>query len=242
MSEKKAKKTKKKVRKLKIKRVILLVFLIALIVLLFKLALRINVSGVIVTGNEYVLENKIIRLAEITEKTSFLKLNEKEVCQKILKEPLISSCNITKKIDLNVIISVSENKPLFFYNETHKLILSNGLEYDAVNSFGVPTLINCVPNKILLAFVGGLNNINSDIIRNISEIEYAPSVGSDGSYIDEERFMLSMKDGNIVYINIKNIDILNSYNKIYASNGDKKGYYNLDSNYGIYYFKEFESK
>ena len=54
--------------------------------------------------------------------------------------------------------------------------------------------------------------------------------------------MLSMKDGNIVYINIRNIKVLDSYDKIYASLGDKKGIYNLDSDYGNYYIEEFDKK
>ena len=215
---------------------------IVIIVFASKFAYKINISSIQVIGNENVLENKIIRLAELTEPTSYLGLNETNTCKKILSEPLIATCKITKKIDLKVIIEVSENYPLFYYNETHTLILSNGKEYDAPNSYGVPNLINYVPARILESFVDGLTGINSDIIRSISEIEYTPSLNSDGTYIDEERFMLSMKDTNIVYINIKNINILNTYNKIYSSNGDKKGYYNLDADYGIYYFKEFESK
>ena len=242
MSKKRAKTQVKKKRRLKLKRVFLLVLVTILLVFACHFAFKINVSKVQVIGNVNVLENKIIHISGLSEPTSFFGLNEKKVCDKVLTEPLIASCKITKKIDLKVIIEVSENYPLFYYNDTHSLILSNGKEYDAANTYGVPNLINYVPKNILDSFANGLNTINSDIIRSVSEIEYTPSLNSDGTYIDDERFMLAMKDTNIVYINIKNIDILNSYNKIYASNGDKKGIYNLDSDYGIYYFKEFESK
>ena len=242
MSEKKVKKHSKKKRRLNFKRVFLLVLVILTLVFGIKYAYKINVSSVQIIGNNNVLDNKIIKLASLDKKTSFLGLNKENTCKKILTESLIASCKIIKKINLKIIIEVSENYPLFYYKDTNKLILSNGVEYDALNTYGVPNLINYVPIRILSLFVDGLKDINSDIIRGISEIEYTPSLNSDGTYIDEERFMLSMKDTNIVYVNIKNINILNSYNKIYASNGDKKGIYNLDSDYGIYYFKEFESK
>lgn len=242
MDRKRAKKNTKKVRKLNLKRVFLLVLIIALIVLLVKLSFKIKLSNIIVNGNHYVLENKIIEYSNLSKSSSFLEVDETSVCTNVLKEPLIASCTITKKLDFSIIITVSENYPLFYYNETNSLMLSNGKEYNVNNTFGVPNIINYVPNKILSSFIDGLKGINGDIIRSISEIEYAPSLSLEGTYIDEERFMLSMRDGNVVYINIKNIAILNTYNKIYASNGDKKGYYNLDSDYGIYYFKEFESK
>ena len=242
MSNKKVKKQTKKKRRLNLKRVFLLVLVILILVFATKYAYKINISNVQVIGNNNVLDNKILKLASLDKKTSFLGLNKDDTCKKILTEPLIATCKITKKINLKIVIEVSENYPLFYYNDTHKLVLSNGVEYDAPNTYGVPNLINYVPTRILSLFVDGLKDINSDIIRDISEIEYTPSLNSDGTYIDEERFMLSMKDTNIVYVNIKNINILNSYNKIYASNGDKKGIYNLDSDYGIYYFKEFESK
>lgn len=242
MSEKKVKKHAKKKRRLNFKRVFLLVFVILIFVFGIKYAYKINVSSIQIIGNQNVLDNKIIKLASLDKKTSFLGLNKHNTCKKILSEPLVATCKITKKINLKIIIAVSENYPLFYYNDSHNLILNNGSEYNAPNTYGVPNLINYVPSNILSSFVDGLKNINSDIIRDISEIEYTPSLNSDGTFIDEERFMLSMKDTNIVYINIKNISILNSYNKIYASNGDKKGVYNLDSDYGIYYFKEFGSK
>jgi len=113
---------------------------------------------------------------------------------------------------------------------------------DSTNTFGVPNLINYVPEKVLTNFIEGLSNIKSDIIRQINEIEYTPSANSDGTYIDEERFMLEMNDGNIIYINNKNIEVLNSYEKVFASIGDKKGYYNFDSDFNNYFFKEFESE
>ena len=51
--------------------------------------------------------------------------------------------------------------------------------------------------------------------------------------------MMTMNDGNIVYINNRNIKVLNKYEKIYASIGNKKGYFNFDADYDNYYFQEF---
>lgn len=234
--------SRKKRRRLNPKKAFLFVATICIFVLLFKMALKINVANIEVIGNEYVSDAEVIKLAHLNDKTSFLGLNTKEACNNIKVNELVDTCRIKRKLLFKLSIEIEENRPLFYYANVGKLVLSNSKEVDYNNIYGVPTLINYVPEKVLLGFISGLKAINSDIIRSISEIEYSPSKNSDGTFIDDERFMLSMKDGNIVYVNNRKIDVLASYDKIIASVGDKRGYYNLDSDYNNYYFEEFTSE
>ena len=74
-----------------------------------------------------------------------------------------------------------------------------------------------------------MGNINYDIINSISEIEYAPTKNSDGTITDENIFIFKMNDGNIVYISTDKLEIMNKYQKIYASLGNKKGILHLDN-------------
>ena len=73
-----------------------------------------------------------------------------------------------------------------------------------------------------------MGNINYDIINSISEIEYAPTKNNDGTITDENIFIFKMNDGNIVYISTDKLEIMNKYQKIYASLGNKKGILHLD--------------
>ena len=57
----------------------------------------------------------------------------------------------------------------------------------------------------------------------ISEIEYNPSE------FDDKRFLLYMNDGNLVYITITRIDLLNKYVDVIKKVGNKKGILYLDS-------------
>ncbi len=236
--------TQKKVikrKRLNVKRASIFALSIIVISILIWFLFTLKTESVIVSGNSYVNDSEIIKKSKVLEK-KYLLLSNRNVCKNVKKNIFIDTCEIKKSWLLKVEIVVSENKPLFFYKENDKTALSNGIFTEQKNIYGVPTLINYVPKKILNKFISGLKDINSDIIQSISEIEYTPSQNSDGEYIDEERFMLSMNDGNIVYINIRNLNVLNKYEKIYASIGSKKGYFNFDADFGNYYFKEFGSE
>ena len=49
--------------------------------------------------------------------------------------------------------------------------------------------------------------INPDILDNISEIKYDPD------NVDKERFLLTMSDGNYVYITLSKCSNINNYLK-----------------------------
>ena len=65
--------------------------------------------------------------------------------------------------------------------------------------------------------------IDSNVISLINEIEY------DKTAYDSERFLLTMNDGNTVYINISRLHLLNKYIDIVKKLDNKKGILYLDS-------------
>ena len=227
-----------KKRRLNIKRVFILTLVLFIISVAIYYAFELEVTSVTVSGANYVNDSEIIKSSKIL-KRKFLMVTSHSACKNIKQNDFINTCKIKKSWWLKINIIVTENKPLFIYTQTDKAMLSNGKETSKKNISGIPTLINYVPKDVLSKFVLGLKDINNDIIQSISEIEYAPSLNEDGSLIDEERFMMTMNDGNIVYINNRNIKVLNKYEKIYASIGNKKGYFNFDADYDNYYFQEF---
>ena len=64
-------------------------------------------------------------------------------------------------------------------------------------------------------------------MKNISEIKYEPND------IDKERFLLSMNDGNYVYVTLSKFSNINNYLEISNTLGDKNGILYLD--YGNYF-------
>ncbi len=239
MSEKKSKTKKVVKRRLKLKGVLFLLLFIGGLFVFVKFLLKVNVGNVYVSGNSYVKDALIIKDAGFNEDIAFLSFNSSKVCSQITNNPLIKTCKIKRTLDFKVKIEVTENIPVFFYTYENALMLSDGTRVHEANTYGIPTLINYVPEKVLLEFVSRLSLIKSDIIGSISEIEYSPSTGEDGTFIDEERFTMSMNDGNTVVINNKKMSILNYYDKIYASLGDKKGTYNFDCDFDNYLFTEY---
>lgn len=239
MSDKKPKTKKVVKRRLKLKGVLFLLLLILGLFVAVKYLLKVNTGNVYVTGNSYVKDALIIKDAGFNEDIPFFSFNSSSVCSKVTSNPLIKSCKIKRRLDFKVEIEVEENIPVFFYSHENALMLSDGTRVYEANTYGIPTLINYTPEKILLEFIDGLSSIKSDIIGSISEIEYSPTRGEDGKLIDEERFTMSMNDGNTVVINNKKISILNYYDKIYASLGDKKGTYNFDCDFDNYLFTEY---
>ena len=140
-------------------------------------------------------------------------------------------------------IELEENVPLFYYSPESSIVLSDGTKMSSGgNSYGIPTLINHTDEEVLKEFIAGLSEVKSDIIRSISEIEYAPSASKDGVYIDKERFIMMMNDGNTVVINNRKLNALNYYDTIYASIGNKKGTFNFDCDFDNYLFTEYEAE
>lgn len=239
MSESKTKTKKRIKRRLKIKGVLLLVSFFLLIYFVIQLILNINIKMINVSGNKLVKTSEILKLSNISENTKYLGFISSSVCENIKENALIKSCKIKRTLDLKVEIIIEENTPLFYYSTESSVILGNKARLNIENASGLPTLINYVPEDILEKFITGLSKINIDIIHSISEIEYKPSANEDGTFIDKERFIFLMNDGNTVVINNKRMNIFNHYDKIYASIGDKKGTYNFDSDYGNYVFTEY---
>ena len=67
-----------------------------------------------------------------------------------------------------------------------------------------------------------MQKLDIDILRRMSEIKYEPNAYND-------RFLITMNDGNYVYIRLKGFNKLNRYLDMVSSFENKKGILNLDS-------------
>ena len=84
-----------------------------------------------------------------------------------------------------------------------KTILKDGSEVSS--DFPVPTVINYVPDKIYSSLISKMGSSDYSILKRISEIKYDPND------VDDERFFLSMNDGNDVYLTLEKFGKIDNY-------------------------------
>lgn len=215
-----AKKRKKK--KFNFKRFfVFLLFLVCVIIIGFFLT-KVPIKTILVLGTNRIKDNEIISVASLEDYPSFILTSSSEIESKIKQLPLVSSVKVKKKLGFKLQIEIEENRVFFKSRNTNEYYLSNKdkiLDLD----LNVPILINFVPDDVLSKMIERFNRIDDEVLEKISEIEYAPND------FDKERFILYMKDENLVYITLNKVKEFNNYNKIKEQISTNKGILYLDS-------------
>ena len=212
---------KKRKRKLKKRRLIVLFSFFTIILLCLAFMMDIKINNIIVRGNILYEDYDIIKKAKLEEYPSSLRNTVFKIKRNLQKDPYIKEAKVYKTSLSKVTIEVKENLPLFYYLPVKKTILMDKSE--TKDNFPVPTIINYVPDKIYELLVDKLTYIDYDILQRISEIKYDPND------VDDERFLLTMNDGNYIYITLEKIEKMNKYLDIIKSFNNKKGILYLDS-------------
>ena len=225
---------KKKKRKIRISGVILILLIIYLVAISGYYLLTMKVKSINVKGITFLSENEVLKQGNIDLDTSIFKILTSSLKKKLKNIPLVKDVNIKLNLYGEITIDIKENKILFLNSLDNKIVLEDGKTIDNDNYQGVPILVNYVKSQAYEAFIKAFSKVDKDVINMISEIEYSPDEYN-GVILDEERFLLRMNDGNLVFINNVNIEKLNKYQSIYASVGSGGVLY-LDSNSDNYIF------
>ena len=217
-------KKKKKKRVLKVKNLMIIIIVIILIIGLFYYAITMPVENIYIKGNRIISDDEILEMSSLNEYPSFLLTKKKEIKTSLKKNPYIKDVKISKKLGNRIELEVEEYQVVALTKE-EKIILSNAKELDNIYELNdVPILINEIENqKIYQNFARKFGQIDTDILRQISEIEYSPVS------VDDERFLLYMNDGNLVYITLTKINKLNKYDRIKDQLSGQHGIIYLDS-------------
>lgn len=232
---------KKVHRKLNKKALLVIVLTLYLFIMAFYYCFNLPIKSIVIKGNTNTLDEEIIKLGSINSYNKILGLNTKKVKNDIMENKAITSVKIKKQLNGTLLIDVKEQN-ILFYNLLNKVyVYENGkTSENESNKLGIPTLINYTPSDIYDNLIKKLNNINIDILKKVSEIEYSPDIKNE-KVIDKNRFLLRMNDGNYIYINLANMDNLNKYEEIYATLDEKqKGILNLDSTSKGVVFQPFD--
>ena len=182
------------------------------------------IKNIYIKGNNTIIDDEIIENTKLYKYPSFILTKKSHLIKKIKRNPYIKTVDISKKFGRIIEINIKEYSPIAI-NTENKLIMENNRILDnTYNLTDVPLLVNDISNtEIYDNFINKFSKINTNILRQISQIEYNPVE------VDEERFLLYMNDGNIIYITLTKIEKLNRYNQIKDVLEGKKGIIYLDS-------------
>lgn len=214
---------KRKVKKRKAKGRNIFIFFIVVALTIFGVyyVYNMKITSIVVKGNTLYTDWEIIKKAGLSDYPSSMQSLSGSIRHKLEKDPFIKKASVSKRWITDVVIEIDENKPLFYYVPNSKTVLSDKSEVD--ENFSVPTLVNYVPNKIYSQFLEEMTNTDYGIVKRMSEIKYDPND------VDDERFLLTMNDGNYVYLTLNKFNKINHYLDIIKEFDNKKGVLYLDS-------------
>lgn len=240
----KNKKTKKiKRKKLNVARTLVLILFIYLIVCICIYIYKEPVKHYEIEGNSIVSDVEILRSLDLIDYPAYVSINKKKLEEKLEENVFIKKASISYSLDFSIKIKIEENKPIFIVKSTDEICLSDGTLIEYTNDYiGIPILLNTTPEKVMKTLAKNLSELDAGILYTINDIEYKPSYNSQNQVIDEYRFLLSMNDKNLVYINGKNTKTLSKYLDIIATNKiTTNGTLYLDGDEDKYYFKMRET-
>lgn len=211
-------------KKLNIKKILLVFLLLYFLMYFFTGVTTSKIKNIYIYGNTILKDQKIIELANISNYPSFYFTTSNSIKRKLLANPFIKSVKIKKNFNHQIHIYITENRALFQKKSDSKIVLSNNKElvYDyKLNN--IPVLINFVPSEKYKKLVDNMILVKKDIINKMSEVEYNPND------VDKERFLISMNDGNYVYLTLSKFKQINCYEEVVPQLEGKKGILYLDS-------------
>ena len=235
------KKKKRKKIKLHLKWKSFFIFLVVLgfiIGILFYIY-RLHVKNIYIDGNHFLSDYEIVVAAGIKDYPKMITLRKTTMEKQIKSLDLVEDVSVKRNLLGKVTIKIDEAIPLFYNRDQSIYVLSNGKKTNEYPFTGVPFLVNYVPENIYNRLIKELGNVELSSLEMASEIEYQPSKSGE-TVIDDTRFLFRMNDGNQVYINLINIDRLDSYPLIYTILTEK-GVLELDSDNGRVVFKSYKS-
>ena len=228
-------KKKAKKKRIKLKSVLIFFLVIGIIASMVFLYRLLPIKNIYVIGNNILNEQEIIDEAGIGDYPKIYEVSKEKIKNSLLKNELINNVGVSITILGKVTIEVDENV-ILYQNSSGEYTMSNGKNVVLKNAvLEVPTLINDIDDDVKEKFIDKFLLVDKSIMLKISEIEYAKTE------LDAERFLFYMNDGNYVYVTLSKMSLINSYNEIYPTLGDKKGILYLDSGNHFVIKKEINS-
>lgn len=222
------KKPKKRI-KLHYGRIFIALIILGLFFYLINHIFKFPIKNIYIYNNTIYKDQQIIDMAGIKDYPSIISTKSSTISRKLESDIYIKKATVTKRKLKEVHIEIEENYPLFYNSTIKKMILKD--KSKVKSNLPAPTLINYIPDTKYDDFVDKMVKVKRDIIDRISEIKYDPNT------VDDERFLITMDDGNYVYLTILYFEKINNYVEILKNFENKKGILYLDSGE---YFQVYE--
>lgn len=235
---------KKTKRRINIARTLVLVLIVYIIVCLGISIYKNPIRHFDINGNKILEDIDIIRELGLNDYPSFASISPRKLSNELERNPYVKKADISYGWNFTLNINIEENRPVFLVKLEDKVALSDGtlIDINKEDLIGIPTLLNTTPDEVMKTLASNLSKLDDGILYMINDIEYKPSYNKQNQVIDEYRFLLSMTDKNVVYINAKRLKSLNKYLDIIATNKiTSNGTLYLDGTEDNYFFKKYDS-
>lgn len=189
-----------------------------------------SISNIYVSGNVYLKDWDVIKIAKLDNYPKTLINSTSLIINRLEKNDMITKARVSKKKLTIVNIEIEENRPLFYDDIKKKTVLLDGKIID--EKYDVPILNSTFKNELYEELKNKMKKISTSVLHKMSEITYSPD------QVDDERFLITMTDGNYVYVTLDKITLINDYNSIVKEFNNKKGVLFLNSGG---YFKIMEN-
>lgn len=213
-------KNKTKKRKIRYDRIIIFLIILIIIFSFFSYFFNLKITNIYILNNNILSDQEIIEFAKLSDYPSTFQNLSFQIENRIKNNIYVKDVKVTKKWFTQVYIDITENRPLFYYEYNKKTILSDKRE--TTDFHAVPTVINYITDSYYDKFIEEMNKLDESILSRISEIKFYPNE------VDDNRFLLTMSDGNYVYVNISTFNKLNKYITILESLPKENGILYLD--------------
>lgn len=163
-----------------------------------------HVHNIEITGNQYIEDDEVKKLSELSKDDNFWNVNKKEIKSRIEEHPEISSIAVSKTFPTTVSIHVEELQRVGYVREegTYYPLLENGKRLESypltLIQGDAPLLTDFTKQTYLQDMTKEMQNLPKSIINLISEIYWRPSEGN------PYRIWLYMNDGYEVEASIRN--------------------------------------
>lgn len=222
VKKEKANKIKQKKRRIRFRNVFLILFCCFAVVLSIYLLFQVPIKSIVIKGNNYLSDQEIIDIAGIRDYPETLMTPSNKIEKNLKENDLILKSSVKKRRFLQqVVITVEENKPLFYYLPENKVVLQDGTKIE--ENFSLPVVLNQIPEDVYKRFLKKMTPMPNDVLRKISEIRYSPTD------VDAELFLMAMNDGNYVYVTLPKFERIYDYLEYVEGGNKNKGILHLDS-------------
>lgn len=173
-----------------------------------------NVYHISVTGNVYLTDEDIIKIANISEDSKYLFVIPSLKENNLKNSSYIEDAKVEKLDNRIIKITVNEVKQVAYLSEDglNKILLEDGTKLLITKDNSYMTtklpLIEGYSNEQLETILRGFKSIDADTINEISEIHRYPF-----SY-DENMMEVIMRDGNFCFVSWTGLEMLDKYYSI----------------------------